>query len=143
MNDKNALTPPIDMSKCKDEKGVKHRIKQLLNLYGWYTWMPGANGFGAQGVSDHMAIKSGVFLVIEAKFGYNKPKPMQKAFAAQIMANDAFAFCVNEKNIDHLAWWLESFEVSTQAQMKSEEIPPEHASRMYNAIAALTEMFAE
>lgn len=137
------LVAPIDMSRVKDEKGVKQKIKALLNFHGWYTWMPGANGYGQQGISDHLAIKNGVFLAVEAKFGYNKPKPLQKAFAAHILANDAYAFCVNEKNIDHLAMWLESFEIATQAQMVGQEVPQEHGARLLNAIQVLTEMFAE
>jgi hypothetical protein len=137
------LMQPVDMSRAKNEKDVKQKIKQLLNFHGWFTWMPGANGYGSQGISDHLAIKNGVFLAIEAKFGYNKPKPMQKAFAAQILANDAYAFCVNEKNIDWLRQWLESFEIATQAQMQNLEVPPEHGSRLLNAISVLTEPFAE
>src|SRR5690606_25377903 len=120
-------------------KGVKEKIKALLNAHGWFTWMPGANGFGAQGVSDHLAIKDGVFLAIEAKFGSNKPKPLQKAFAAQIISNDGFAFCVNERNIDHLAWWLESFELSVKAQRAGQEVSPEHGARMLNAMSVLTD----
>lgn len=137
------LMLPIDMSRAKKEKDVKEKIKALLNFHGWYTWMPGANGFGAQGISDHLALKNGVFLAVEAKFGRGKPTAMQKSFAAQIMSNDGFAFCVNEQNIDHLRMWLESFEASTQAQMKSQEVPQEHGARMLNAIAALTEPYAE
>lgn len=145
------LTLPIDTSRMKKEKDVKEKIKALLNFHGWFTWMPGANGFGAQGISDHLAIKNGVFLAVEAKFGYGKPTAMQKSFAAQILANDGFAFCVNEKTLDHLRMWLESFEIATQAQKHALEngrdpeaaVPPEHGSRMMNAIAALTEAYAE
>jgi len=144
------LMQPIDMSRAKNEKDVKAKIKQLLNFHGWFTWMPGANGFGAQGVSDHLALKDGVFLAIEAKFGTNKPKPLQKGFAAQIIANDGFAFCVNEKNIDHLAMWLESFAISNEATRRAlaegrnpdEAVPAEHGARMLNAISALTDLFA-
>lgn len=143
--------PSLDMSRVKDEKGVKAKVKQLLNHFGYFHWMPGANGYGTQGVSDHLAIKDGVFLAIECKFGYNKPKPVQKAFAAQIIANDAYAFCVNERNIQHLAWWLESFgitqDLSRQAlaagRNPEEAVPAEHGARLLNAIAALTEPFGE
>lgn len=145
------LTPPIDMSRVKDEKGVKAKVKQLLNHHGWFHWMPGANGYGTTGVSDHLAIKDGVFLAVECKFGYNKPKPLQKAFAAQIMANDGFAFCVNERNIDHLAYWLESFALSqdlvrqamAEGRSPDDAVPAEHGARMLNAISALTDLFAE
>lgn len=136
------LHPPIDISRIKNERGVKQIIKDLLNHHGWFTFMPGANGYGASGVSDHLAIKDGVFLAVEAKFGSNKPKPLQKGFAAQVIANDGFAFCVNEKNIDHFAWWLESFELSVKAQREGREVSPEHGSRMLNSISVLTDMFA-
>lgn len=140
---KHPLTPPLDMSKVKDEKGVKTMIKRLLDYHGYFHWMPSANGYGMQGVSDHHAIKDGVFVVIEAKFGRNKPKPLQKSFAAHIITNSGFAFCVNEANIDHLAWWLESFATATMAQVEGREVPQEHGARMLNAITVLTEPFAE
>ena len=147
---KHPLVAPIDVSRVTNEKGVKDLIKRLLNFHGWFTWMPGANGYGTQGVSDHLAIKDGVFLAIEAKFGTNKPKPTQKAFAAQIIANDGFAFCVNEQNIDHLAWWLESFALSNEATRLAlaegrdpdQAVPHEHGARMLNAMAVLTDLFA-
>lgn len=136
------LQPPIDTSRWKKEADVKSRVKDLLNLWGWFTWMPAANGFGQQGVHDHLAIKNGVFLTVESKFGKNKPSATQRGFAAQIMANDGFSFCVNERNIDHLAWWLESFEFATQCQAQQLPVPDEHGARMLNAISALTDEFA-
>lgn len=131
------LIAPIDVSRVKDEKGVKTLIKRLLDFHGFFHWMPPANGFGMLGVHDHNAIKTGVFLTIEAKFGTNKPTPMQRSFAAQIIANDAMAFCVTERNIDHFAMWLESFEVATRYQLEGKEIPAEHGSRMLNAMQVL------
>ena len=135
------LTPPLDLTKVHNENGVKLWIKSLLNAHGWYTWMPGAGGYASNGVHDHLAIKNGVFLTIEAKYGGNKPSALQKGFAAHILANDGYSFCVNEKNIDHLAYWLESFEIATQHQLRGEPIPAEHGSRMLNAISALTDLF--
>ena len=136
------LVAPIDVSGVKDEKGVKRLIKRLLDFHGWFHFMPAANGFGTAGLSDHFALKTGVFLAIEAKFGTNKPRPLQKSFAAQVIANDAYAFCVSERNIDHLAMFLESFEIATQCKMAGAEIPDEHGARVLNAIGALTDPFA-
>lgn len=137
------LHPPINVSKIKNENGVKSIIKDLLDAHGWFHFAPGGNSFGTPGIGDRLALKNGVFLSIEAKFKYNKPKAAQKGFAAQIMANDGFAFCVNERNIDYLAWWLESFEIATQHQQRGQEVPAEHGSRMLNAISMLTDPFAE
>ncbi len=137
------LIAPIGAAlRCKKEKDVKDLIKRLLDFHGWFTWMPPANGYGTMGVSDHNAVKDGIFIVIEAKFGRGKPTAQQRAFAAQIMANDCYAFCVNERNIDHLAWFLESFEIAKQHQSRGEDVPQEHGSRMLNAISALTDMWA-
>lgn len=136
------LVAPLDVSKIKDEGGVKKLIKRLLDFHGWYHWMPPANGYGKGGISDHNAIKNGVFLAIEAKFKDNTPTANQKGFALQVMANDGFAFCVNEKNIDHLAMWLESFEIATQHSARNQEVPEEHGARMLNAISVLTDLFA-
>lgn len=133
-----SITPPIDMSRAKNERDVKAKVKALLNFHGWFTWMPPANGYGTSGVHDHNAIKNGVFLTIESKYGSNKPTPLQCSFAAQIFANSGFSFCVNERNIDWLAYWLDSFEIATQAQLTGQEVPPEHGSRMLNAIEMLT-----
>lgn len=137
------LTPPINVSRVKNENGVKKIVKELLDAHGWFHFAPGAGGYSAQGISDRLALKNGVFLAVEVKFLRNKPKPLQKAFAAQVMTNDGFAFCVNESNIDHFAWWLESFEIATQYQRHSLEVPAEHGSRLLNAISALTDPFAE
>lgn len=132
---------PIDVSKFKKEADVKRAIRRIFDHYGWFHWMPAANGFGQQGVSDHLALKDGVFVVVEAKFGTNKPRPTQKAFAAQVLANDAYAFCVTDRSIDHLVWFLDSFEAAVLAQRQGQPLPDEHGSRMLNAIAALTEAF--
>lgn len=136
------LHPPIDVSKVTKEKGVKALVKELLNAHGWFVWMPAANGYGTLGVSDFAAIKDGVFLVVETKFKYGKPTTLQCGFAAQIIANDGYAFCVTERNIDHFAWWLESFEIAKQCQMQGREVPAEHGSRLLNAISVLTDPFA-
>lgn len=135
------LHPPISVAHITNEGGVKKIIKELLNVHGWFVWMPAANGFGKQGVGDFNALKDGVFLNVEAKHKYNKPSAQQKGFAAQVIANDCFALCVNEKTLDHFAWFLESFEISKQFQMRGQEVPAEHGSRLLNAISVLTDPF--
>lgn len=139
------LMAPLDTSRLASEKHVKDLIKRLFNFHGWFTWMPAANGFGQQGVHDHLALKAGIFMTVEAKFGGNKPSATQKAFAAQVTANDCQSFCVDEKNINYLAEFLESFEQSVLFVRNGgdpEAIPPEHGARMLNAVNALTDMWA-
>ena len=57
------------------EKDVKAEVKKLLNAHDWFWWMPPANGFGKAGISDFNALKKGVFLAVETKFGSKKPTP--------------------------------------------------------------------
>ncbi len=138
---KHRLIAPLKTDHLDSEKKVKKLINELLDFHGWFGWMPPANGYGTVGIHDHNAIKNGVFMTVEAKYGNNKPTPMQCSFAAQITVNDGFSFCVNEKNIDHFAMWLESFEVATQHQVQGKDVPPEHGARMLNAISVLTDPF--
>jgi hypothetical protein len=113
-------------------------VKALLSKYEWFWFMPPANGYGKSGISDFIAVRHGSFLAIETKFGSNKPTAMQIGFLNSIRANDGFAFVVNDKNLDWLEAFLESFEVSTQCVSKQMEVPPEHGARMLNALAELS-----
>ncbi len=138
------LHPPIDISKLKNENGVKDLIKKLLDAHGWFHFAVAAGGFGGTpGLHDRFAVRDGVFITIEAKWKYGKPTVLQRAFARHVLANECYAFCVSERNIDHFAWWLESFEIAKQCQMQGKEIPAEHGSRLLNAIGVLTDPFAE
>lgn len=125
----------------KSEKDVKRRIKVLLDKHGWYHWMPPANGFGRGGVSDHLAIRAGVFMAIEAKFGKNKPSENQKDFLREIKEQDGFAFVVNDENIAWFDVFLQAFDKAMEAQQRGEE--PTHAdgAAMLNAMRELTEAY--
>lgn len=133
--------PPIDISKWRLEKDVKKAVRAMLDYFGWFAWMPGANGFGSQGVHDFLALKDGVFLTVETKFGDGKPTAMQRSFAGHVFANNGFSLLVNETKIDHLYWFLESFEVSKLRQLKGLDVEDAHGSRMLNALASLTELW--
>lgn len=122
----------------KSEKDVKKRVKQILDKYNWFWCMPPANAYGKSGISDFLAWRTGASMAIETKFGSNKPTAMQVAFLNSIQAEDAFAFVVNDKNIDFLDQFLESFMIAAEATARRMDVPPEHGSRMLNAIYMLT-----
>lgn len=86
----------------KTEADVKAAVKKLLVGAGWYYWMPPAAAYGRSGISDFHAIKDGVFLAIETKFGNNKPTPMQVQFLGHISAHGGRTLVINEKNLDDL-----------------------------------------
>lgn len=122
----------------KNEKDVKRGIKALLEKFDWFYFMPPANAYGKTGISDIIALKTGTFMAIEAKFGSNKPTAMQIGFLNSVRACDGFGFVVNDRNIAWLEAFLESFELSTTAAIKGEKVADEHGSRMMNAIYELS-----
>lgn len=107
----------------KNEKGVKARVKKLLDKHNYFWWMPAANGFGTQGVADFLAVRKGLFIAVETKFGGNKPYAMQRAFLDSIAAEDHFAFVVDEKNLDVFERFLQLLDESIQ-RTATEGKPP-------------------
>lgn len=127
----------VKFKPMRDEKGVKENIKRLLDAFGWFWWMPPANGYGKVGISDFHALKNGVFIAIEAKFGSNKPTAHQKAFLESVQATDAFGFVVNEKNLEHLKWFLTDFQGQTELVAAEQKMDNEAGARMVDALRAL------
>lgn len=121
----------------KSEKDVKKQIKKLLDAHGWFWWMPPANGYGKVGISDLNALKNGVFLAVEAKFGSNKPTPMQKAFLESINAESGFGFVVNDANIDAFETFLVNFGEQTDLVAKEQKMSNEGGATLIDAIRAL------
>lgn len=132
--------------KFTSEKSVKKAVKDLLNKYDWFWWMPPANGFGKSGVSDFNALKNGVFLAIETKFNGNTPTPLQKAYIESIYAQQGLGFVVDETNIEWLDQWLLAFDKNVEAVQQSgggdprEAVDADYGSLMLNATAKLTEL---
>jgi Holliday junction resolvase len=121
----------------RDEKDVKREIKRLLDKFGWFWWMPPANGFGKAGISDINTIKDGVFMAIEAKFGSNKPTVMQRAFLESVRTAGGYGFVVNEKNIDALEIFLTDFQEQTELVRTNQQMSNEAGARMVDALRVL------
>lgn len=122
----------------KNEKDVKKEVKKLLDKHGWFWWMPPANGFGKVGVADFNAIRGGVFLAIETKFGSNKPTVHQVAFLSSVIAEDGFGFVVNEKRLDCLVKWMDAFDKSANAVAAGKQPDAEDGAAMLDAIREMT-----
>ena len=121
-----------------NEKDVKKRVKELFNREGWFWWMPPANGFGKVGVSDFNALKDGVFLAVETKFGTNTPTVQQKAYLQSVHAAGGLAFVVSEKTLEWFDIWLQTFARSAKAAMKNTPVAEEDGATMINAVEAMT-----
>lgn len=120
-----------------NEGDVKKQVKKLLTQHGWFWWMPPANGFGRTGISDFNALRGGVFLAIETKFGSNKPTAMQVGFLDSVASEDGMSFVVNEKNLDALAVWLERFDQAVKAQSEGRDVEQSDGAAMVDAMAAM------
>jgi hypothetical protein len=128
----------VKFKPMRDEKGVKENIKRLLDHHGWFWWMPPANGYGKVGISDFHALKNGVFLAIEAKFGSNKPTVPQRAFLESIQTCDAFGFVVNDKSLEWLQTFLEDFQAQTDEVASTQRMSNDAGARLVDALRALT-----
>ena len=120
------------------EKDVKKAVKRILDEHKWFWWMPPANGFGKIGVADFNAIRAGVFLAVETKFGKNKATVHQTAFLSSVLAEDGFGFIVRDTTLDSFKAWMEAFDRSVEAQSQQRDVAPEDGSIMLNAMRVLT-----
>ena len=124
----------------KSEKDVKTQVKKLLDKHSWFWFMPPANAYGRSGISDFCAIRNGVFLAIETKFGKGKVSPLQRGFLGSVMSQHAFGFVVNENNLDWLDRWLTGFERSAQSIAENKTMKHEDGAELIDALSALTEL---
>jgi hypothetical protein len=122
----------------QNEGDVKKQVKRLLDKHNWFWFMPPANGYGRTGIADILAIRGGVFLAIETKFGKNKPTPMQIGFLQSIMAEQGYGFVVCDRRVAWLQSWLEAFDKATDASSKKQAIPSEDGAMLLNAIIEMT-----
>lgn len=120
-----------------NESDVKAEVKKLLNQHKWFWWCPPANGFGRSGISDFNALRDGVFVAIETKFGKNKPTAMQIGYLDSIASENGMSFLVNENNLDALAVWLERFDQAVQAQAEQKEVSQSDGAAMLDAMTAM------
>lgn len=128
------------MPTFRNEGDVKREIKKLLKRHKWFYWMPAANAFGTVGAPDFLALRGGVFLGIEAKFGKNKPTAPQRAFGQSILAESGFSFVVNEDLLPVLERWMQRFDTSIEEVQAQRHMGDELGAEMLEDIRLLTEM---
>ncbi len=87
------------------ERHVKEMVKKLLAAYGWWAWMPPANGYGKRNV-DFNALKDGRFLAVETKHQWRMPSVHQEQFLVDTVARGGHAAVVNEHNLRAFELWL-------------------------------------
>lgn len=123
-----------------EQRDVKPEVREKLTRHGWFWWgHPSGFGFGKNGVSDTIAYKAGVLMVIESKFNVAKPKALQIGFLNSIRAEGGFAFVVNEHNLFALEAFLENFHHSALAVQQGGKPSVEQGATMLDAIKLLTD----
>jgi hypothetical protein len=121
----------------QNESHVKARVKKLLSKHQWFWWMTPANGFGRSGISDFCAIKQGMFLAIETKYGSNDPSAMQTAYLDSVRACDHFAFVVRDTTLDAFEMFLVYLDKSIEFSARQEIPPAEIGGPLLDAIKRL------
>lgn len=119
------------------EADVKAAVKKLLTKHNYFWWMPPANGFGRTGISDFNALRDGVFIAVETKFGKNKPTPMQIGFLESVQSESGLSFVVNEQNIGAFETWLAHFDNAVKAQAEERDVDPADGAAMLDAMQVM------
>lgn len=84
------------------EYHIKQQVKRILTDAGWTYWMPSADIFGRNGVSDFLAIKQPkLFMAIETKYR-DVVTLLQFKFLTDVHEAGHYAFLVDETNIETL-----------------------------------------
>lgn len=122
-----------------NEKDVKAFVKKVLDKHKWFWWMPPANGFGKAGIADINAIRAGVFLAVETKFGKNKPTVNQKAWLESIIAESGFGMVVSDQNAHVFLQWMQAFDRAVAATGEGGATADEDGVIMLEALRILTE----
>jgi hypothetical protein len=130
------------MREMLTERDVKAEVKKMLTAHKWTYWMPPMNGYGQTGVSDFCALRAGVFMAVETKFGANKLRPMQAKFLNEVMCEQGFAFVVNERTLPVLEQFLTEFDRATAAVTDGQKPTQEMGGAMLEAIRILSEPYA-
>lgn len=121
------------------EKDVKNEVKKLLTQHGWFWWMPPANGFGKGGIADINAIRSGVFMAVETKFGTRKLRPTQAAYLETIAAHEGFGFVVSDRTVETFATFLKVYDEAVEAVSQGVKPSQVDGATMLNCVAELTQ----
>lgn len=96
---KLAMQKMVDRAQIHDEKGVKRLVRRMLTKSSAESFMPPAAAYGKSGISDIIAVKHGLVVFIETKYGYNKPTANQLAFGKRMTKAGALFVVVNERDV--------------------------------------------
>jgi hypothetical protein len=85
------------------EARVKSRVKNMLNDFDVYWFMPATGGYGGSGALDICGCLKGRFVAIECKADAScKPTALQRAHADKIFSAGGLALLIHASNMQVL-----------------------------------------
>lgn len=90
------------------ESKVKARVHAALRAAGAYAVNYIGGQYANNGTPDILACVQGRFFGIEVKAGSNKPTALQVQALIDIESNNGVALVINEANLTHLTYCLET-----------------------------------
>lgn len=120
-----------------EQRSVKPKVRKIFDKYGWFWWANEANGFGRSGKSDTCALKNGVFIAAESKFGENRATALQIGFLNSVNMEHGFGLVVNETNLHAFDTFLSCFEKSASLVGQGHTVGAEIGGPMLDALKLL------
>jgi hypothetical protein len=120
------------------EKKVKAQVKKILDKHSWYWWCPPGSAFGGVGKSDFHALRGGVFMAIETKFGSNGLSPLQKGHLQSIMAERGLALVVDDRTLVAFKIYMELFDKQIELAGKKELLSADEGGLLLDCIKEMT-----
>jgi len=106
-------------SNDQTEWWIKREVKKILATTEWSFWMPAADIYGRNGISDFICVKKHkLFMVIETKYD-DVVTTSQFVFLTAIHDAGHYAFLVDETNIDELQVMLTKLEVISHGVLQT------------------------
>lgn len=85
------------------ESKTKNIVKNILDAYGVYYFMPPGVGYGRAGIPDIICCVNGYFLAIECKAGRGKTTALQERELQNIKTAGGVGIVVYNKSEDYMA----------------------------------------
>lgn len=94
--------------KARNEKKVKQKVRQILDSFNAYHFMPATHGYGVSGTHDIVVCYRGLFVSIETKATEKqKPTALQTLAARQVLDAGGIALLIHADNTPLVASTLQ------------------------------------
>ena len=92
------------------ENDVKADVKELLTKYGWTHWANSAGPHSVPGIEDRSALRRGMFLAVESKFGKRELTVLQQNRLDAVAAAGGYVWVARETNLEAFEMLLKNLQ---------------------------------